>query len=70
MTITTDEAAIAKNHRATPAPPAGPRITRREVWVDIGDEYEGFKAKLTRDFVPAGRRARCQGDAWGGRDIG
>lgn len=36
---------ISTNHHAKPAP-SGPRLTRREVWVDIGEEYEGFKAKL------------------------
>lgn len=44
----TDAATTATNHVA-PSPPAptGPRIMRREVWVDVAeDEYPGFKAKL------------------------
>lgn len=40
----TDEP-IAINGSHKPAS-TGPRITRRETWVDIGKEYEGFKAKL------------------------
>jgi hypothetical protein len=51
MTTTTDETvdsmSIAKNHRVTPPQPTGPRLLRREVWVEISeDEYPGFKAKL------------------------
>ena len=26
--------------------PAGPRLTRREVWFDLPDEYAGFRAKV------------------------
>lgn len=36
----------AANVASVVVAPTGPRIPRREVYVDIGEEYPGFRAKL------------------------
>ena len=44
---------VVKENRDTPqAPPApaGPRIPRREVWIDFPPEYPGFRVKVWLNF--------------------
>lgn len=46
MLTTEHELPLVSNNHYEERAPSGPRLTRREVWVEIGEEYEGFKAKL------------------------
>lgn len=37
-------------HSADPVPGGGPRIPRREKWIDLPDEYAGFRARVWLNF--------------------